>query len=314
MKHQAVVLAFVAFIVFVFTGCDKLDFLNPKKAESKKTAPAIRVKGTIIAKVNNLPLTLEELDENIKIYNASLDLRRDLSEEVKNNLKIDTREKKVNYLKQGLVRQQVFYQAALDRGLDRKENLMEILERSKIAILARAMEEEVTKNIDVSFTDIENAYNSNKALFKEPEARKIREIVVNTEDEARQILIELLQGADFASFAKSRSLKESAKDGGDLGYIKAGERGELFAGFDQVAFSPALQKGALSSVFKGPGGYYIVKIEDIKQGKQISLDEAKDTIRAIILDGKQREELDKFYSELSRDGKTKIEIYEGEIK
>jgi len=314
MRHSVSVSRYGVFLFSIFLiGCDKINFFNPKKASTDIARPAaVTVQGTVIAKVNNLAITLEELNRYIDIYNASLDLRQDLTPEQKKAAKIDIREKKIDYLKTLLIRQAVFYQAALDRGLDRKEEIVQILERYRIAVLAQEMQNEIIKNLDVSSAEIEEAYKNNKNLFREPQTRRVREIVTKTEEEARQILIELLQGADFISLAKTRSIADSGKNGGDLGYVKKGDRQEQFPAFDDVVFSPALQQGAISSVFKGPQGYYIVKIEEIKEGKQVSLSEAWDTLKALLLARKQQEELDKFYSQLSRDAK--IEIYEGEIK
>jgi parvulin-like peptidyl-prolyl isomerase len=310
IKRQ--VIMFLVFFLFL-TGCDKINFFKPKKAESRREGPTVAIKGTVIARVSNIPVTLEQLKRDIDIYNASLDLRTDLADAQKKELKIDTREKQLGYLKDVLVRQRVFYQAALDRGLDRKDNIIAILEEDKIAILGRAMEDEIIKNIDVSSTEIQQAYENSKALFKEPETRKVRVIVTKTEDEARQILIELLQGSgDFASIARTRSIAESAKNGGDLGSIKKGEGVLKFPAFDEIAFSAALQQGSVSNVFKGPDGYYIVKIDEVKEGKQFSLTEAWDTLKQLLLARKQQDELDKIYSQLSRG--VKIEVYEGEIK
>lgn len=295
------------------TGCDKLGFPNSKKAAQNKDVPAmVTVKGTIVAKVDNIPITLEELNRYIDIYNGSIDLRQDLTEKQKKEAKIEDRDKKVEYLQTVLVRQAVFYQEALDRGLDKKEEIKQILERYKVALLAQELQGEMIKNIEVSSAEVEDAYKNNPQLFREGESRKAREIVTRTEDDARQILIELLQGGDFISIAKTRSIGTSAKNAGDLGFIKKGARGDTYAGYDDMVFSPALQQGAISSVFKGPEGFYIVKVDEIKEGKVVALSDAWDTIKAILLLRKQKDELDKVYGQLS--AKSKIEIYQGEIK
>ncbi len=294
-----------------FLGCDKIDFLNPKKSSTADKASPSAVKGTVIAKVNNFPITLEELERYIHIYNASVDLRQDLAPEQKQSLKIETRERKIEYLKTLLVPQAVYYQAALDRGLDRKDEISEGLARYRVAVLAQAMQEELVRNIEVTSAEVEDAYQSNKELFREAEVRRVSEIVTRTEDEAKQILIELLQGQDFSSIARGRSIADSAKNGGDLGDMAKGQRGSLRE-FDEIVFSPVLQQGQVSSVFKGPKGYTIVKIDAIKEGRQVPLSEAFDTIKAYLLVKKQQDELKKVYSKLSEE--TKIEIYEGEIK
>lgn len=294
--------------VFILFGCDNLNFLNrPKKTES----PAV-VRGTVIARVANIPITLEMLNREIDAYNASIDFSN-LSKEEKQKAKIESREKKIEYFKNVLLRRMVFYQAALDRGIDRREDIREILERNKATILAQEMENEITKNINVGIAEVDEAYKNVKDQLKEPEVRRIREIAVRNEADAKQALLELLQGADFAALARERSIAESAKTGGDLGFIKKGQRGERYITFDDVAFSPALQQGALSSVFKGPDGYCIIKIEAVKEGKQPTLSEVQDRLKELLLMRKSQEELDRFYSQ-AVGSHIKVEIYESEIK
>lgn len=317
MKNRWMLVLIVGWLFSILAGCDKISSLfgvpgTVKPPKAGVSLPA--VKGTIIAKVNNIPITLEQLNRYVDIVNASMDLRRDLSEEEKKAKKIDTREKKTEYLRTFLIRQVVFYQAALDRRLDQKEEISEILQSNKIAVLAEDMQNEIIKNVEVSSAEIEDAYNKNKHLLKEPEQRKVSEIVTRTEQEAKDVLIKLLSGTiDFVSLARGGgSIAESAANGGDLGYIIKGKRGEQYAVFDDVAFSPALQRGAVSSVFKVSQGYAIIKIEDIKEGKEVSKSEAWDTIKQFLLVSKQQDELDKTYSKYEQD--YKIERYEGEIR
>lgn len=312
MKQRAIMSLVLFFGIFTLTGCDKLNSLfSAGKDKNKDKVQPMVVRGTVIAKVGNLPITLEELNKDIDIYNASIDYTN-LSDEDKKKAKIDTQAKKMDYLKNVLIRQRIFYLAALDRGIDRKEDIQEILERDKIAVLAAEMQRDITKNLDVSSTEIEEAYKTIKDQIKEPETRRIREIVTKTEDEAKQALIELLQGGDFGSVARSRSIADSKQKDGDLGYIKKGDRGDKYASFDEVAFSPALRLGSLSPVFKGPDGYYIVKIDGIKEGKQPQQSEVWDRIKEIILAGKQKKELDNFYTQMQRN--TPQEIYEDKVK
>ena len=98
IRYQVILLSAFSLLFFALAGCDKLNFLNPKKEEPKKeVAPAaVAVKGTLIAKINNIPITLEELNEEIDAYNAMVP-------QDKPELKITTREQKVNYLKNEMV-------------------------------------------------------------------------------------------------------------------------------------------------------------------------------------------------------------------
>jgi len=306
MLKNKILLLVICLSVLALSGCDKLNFFKPKKESGAV------VKGTVIAKIANMPVTLEMLNSEIDAYNTSIDLSN-LSSDEKKKAKIDTRDKKLDYLKNSIIHRMVFYQAALDRGLDRRSDISEILERNRATILAQAMEEELTKNIDVTTSEVDEAYKNVKDQLKEPDTRKVREIVLKTETEARQALLEILQGADFAALARERSIADSARSGGDLGNIKKGQRGEKFITFDDVVFSPALQIGAVSSVFKGPDGFYIVKIEAIKEGRQSTLSDVQERLKDLLLLRKSQEELDKFYAQVSRDN-IKVEIYESEIK
>jgi parvulin-like peptidyl-prolyl isomerase len=129
-----------------------------------------------------------------------------------------------------------------------------------------------------------------------------------TEQEAKDILVQLIQGADFATLAKERSKAPSAKDGGDV----VVQRGKKFPQFDSIVFSDALDVGKISSVFKGPDGYYIVKLEAKKGGRQKSLSELYDDIKRGLTFLKQQERINDLIGKLS--SQAKLEFYEGEIK
>lgn len=291
--------------VTALLGCEKLKIFFPPK----KTEIPVTVKGTIVAKVANMPLTLESVNREIEDYNKTIDASK-LPEARKKELRIDTSEKKKKFV-ENIVRQMVFYQAALDRGLDRDEETHDLLERTRASILSQKIEDDLIKDIAVSPKEVEDYYTKEiKGKYKQPELRRIREIVVRTEPEARQIYSELLQGADFAVIARDRSIAKSAKNGGGLGEIKKGER---FPAFDDLAFSVALQPGDLSSVFKGPEGYYIIKVESIKEGKEPTLAELQDDIKDGLLEQKRKQVLDSFYKQATKDT-IKEEIFYSEIK
>ncbi|MFA4842455.1 MAG: peptidyl-prolyl cis-trans isomerase [Candidatus Omnitrophota bacterium] len=289
-------------LALLFLGCDKLDFLNPKKAVSGKPAPAAPVKGTVVAMVNNIPITLEDLEQEIAAYNGMVPADRP-------ELKITTREKKIDYLKNEMVRRALLYQAALDRGLERNEEVLKALEKTKMDLLVVELVRQEAEKIEVSSKEIEDYYNTYKEQLKEPEERRIREIAVATEQEAKDILIQLLQGTDFGAVAKERSKSASSKEGGDLGFLG---RGKKFTQFDAIAFSDTLEPGKTSNIFKGPDGYYILKLEAVRGGKQKSLTEMWDDIKRGLTFLKQQQRIEELIGELSR--KAKIETYEGKIK
>jgi len=286
-------------------GCDKIKFPVSKKTEvaEVKAIPVIpQAKGVVIAKINNIPVGLDDFNQEIEIYNANVP-------EDKPELRITTREQKINYLKNEVVRRTLLYQNALDKGLDRNEDVQTALDKTKMQLLVMELIKQVSQKVDVSSKEIEDYYNTYKEQLKEPEELQVREIVSATEQDARDILIQLLQGADFATLAKTNSKSASAKDGGDLGFIKKGVKS---AQFDSVAFSDSLEVGKMSSIFKTPDGYSIVKLEARRGGKQKPLSEMWDDIKKGLIFLKQQQVIDEMIGKLSRDAK--IDVYEGEIK
>lgn len=294
----------IFFFLFSLSGCEKITGFFRREKEEAREIPVAPPKGPIVAKVNHIFITLEELNQEIDAYNRLIP--EDRPEE-----KIIGREEKINYLKNEMVRRILLYQEALDRGLDRKEDILRILERTKQDLLVMELLRQETENIDVTSEEIRNYYNS--AFFRErrrePEERHIREIIVPTEREAKDILIQLLQGRDFITLAKERSKALSAKDGGDLGFLK---RGEKFPQFEHEAFSESLEVGKVTRYFRGPDGFYILKLEAKRGGRERTLSEMWDEIKRELIFLKQYERIESLITQLSREAK--IEINEGEVK
>lgn len=292
-------------LAVALAGCDKF-FPKQTKPSAGTAVTALRVpmtvKGTVIAKVNNIAITLEDLNEEIAAFNTAV-------EEAKPEAKISTPEQKINYLKNEMVRRMLLYQEALTRGVDKNEEVQKVLEKTKRDLLVVELVREEARKIDASPKEIEEYYNTYKDQLREPEERQVREIMVLTEPEGKDVLIQLLQGGDFATLAKERSKAASSKEGGDLGFVKKGKK---FPQFDEVAFADSLEAGKMSTVFKGPDGYYIVKLEAKRGGKQKQLSEMWDDIKKGLTFLKQQQRIESLITKLSQD--SKIEVYEGQVK
>jgi len=302
MVKQGYKFLYLAAVLVFLAGCEK--FFPGRQAKNvSKVAPAVsEVKGTVIARVNNQPITLEELNEETEGFNKYVP--QDKPEE-----KIDSRDKKLNYLKNEMIRRVLLAQAAQDRGLDRKEELQKALNNFKQNLLVAELVKAETENIEVTSAEIEDYYNQYKEQLKEPEERRIREIVMATENDAKDVLIELLKGGDFATLAQMRSTSASAKNGGDLGYIRKGLKSPQF---DEIAFSSTLEAGKTSNYFKGPEGYYILKLEARREGKVKSMSDLWDDIKNGLRFLKQQKKVEDLISKLSADAK--IEVIESAVK
>ena len=304
MRNKLLLFLAIGLLSGSMLGCDKLNPTAKKKEATQTDTSSVTVeaKGPVVAKVNNISIGLDDLNNEITVYNANIPADRQ-------DLKIVTREQKVNYLKNEMVRRALLYQDALDKGMGRNEDVIQALEKNKRDLMVLQDIKEMAKDISVTSKEVEDYYNTYKDQLKEPEERKISEIVVPSEQDARDILIQLLQGADFATLARSNSKASSAKNGGDLGFIKKGTKSTQF---DEVAFSDSLDVGKISSIFKTPEGYTIIKLEDKRGGRQRPLSEMWDDIKRGLVFLKQQQAIEQLIGKLSRD--SKIEVFEGEIK
>ena len=92
----------------VIAGCENMPFLKP--AAKKSQAPKPPVGAVIVARVGDFYITAEDLDREVENYNALV-----TQQNMPQN-KIDTREKKIDYLRNELVRKYMLYQDALDKA------------------------------------------------------------------------------------------------------------------------------------------------------------------------------------------------------
>lgn len=286
----------LAVMVSFSLGCKKLEDL------SSKVKP-VQVQGTIIAKVDNLPITSEQLSQEIENYNQLMDNPA---------AKLTTREQKLVYLNDELIRRYLFYLDAKAKRVDERPKVQELLRNVEINVLANQLMQDEIGNITVTSSEVEDFYNIYKDQYQQAEERRIREIVVDTETDAKDVLIQLLQGQDFSTIAGQRSKADSAAKGGDLGFIKKGQRGNDFAAFDEVAFSRSLGAGQVSNIFKVKDKYYIIKVESIRGGQARPLSEVWDEINRSVLFLKQQQKLQGITANLLK--KSKVVIYDDKIK
>ncbi len=136
-------------------------------------------------------------------------------------------------------------------------------------------------------------FEQNKAVYDETEVKashvlvdtrtmKTDEELAQAKDKINKAKADVVAGKDFADIAKQYSDCPSKEKGGDLGFFK--RKGQMVEPFAAAAF--ALKIGQTSDPIKTNFGYHIIKVTEIKQGKDVKFDDIKQNVKQDILQEK----------------------------
>jgi len=172
----------------------------------------------------------------------------------------------------------------------------------KEKLLIEKLQNLATSNpkIEIAMEEAKQYYDANRARFIVKESAHVRQIVVAKEDDAKAIREELLNGADFATLASSKSLGPEKNQGGNLGFVI---RDNLPEEFDLI-FSIGIDK--VSPVVKSPYGYHIFKVEERKPGRQETFVESFEKIKAVLIQVKQEQRFADWLADLRHRSDIKI--------
>jgi peptidyl-prolyl cis-trans isomerase C len=98
-------------------------------------------------------------------------------------------------------------------------------------------------------------------------------ILVETEEEAKKIKMELEDGADFATTAKARSTGPSGPSGGDLGWFGLGS---MVPEFEEAVL--AMRSGDISDPVKTQFGWHVILLRERRKSAAPSFDEVRDEL------------------------------------
>ncbi|WP_028449116.1 MULTISPECIES: peptidyl-prolyl cis-trans isomerase [Chitinibacter] len=173
-------------------------------------------------------------------------------------------------IKDELVKNEVVYQEAIKKGLDKSPEAMAQLDMLKQRIVIGAYINQYVKANPITDADLKKEYDKIKANFGGKEY-KARHILVATEAEANAIEADLKKGKKFDELAKAKSLdKGSGAQGGDLGWSNPSAYVKEFG--DALAKLP---KGKISDPVKTQFGFHIIKLDDVREAKGPSFEEVK---------------------------------------
>lgn len=110
------------------------------------------------------------------------------------------------------------------------------------------------------------------------------------------------QGEEFSELAQRFSEDPGSRErGGDLGFFG---RGDMVPPFEAVAFK--LEVGQVSAPVETEFGYHLIKVEEKKAARKISLTELQDPLREYLFQEKARDRFEKWMASLRKTATLKL--------
>ena len=285
-------------------GCDRLLGSSEKKGSEATAAsqpgpgvanparPAV-LPNDVLATVNKVPISRADVEMRIQelktlTENAGAKWVKLTPEQLKAVL-------------DELINTELMSQDAAARGLDRNLETQRRWEYLRRGFFAQEWLRWHQERQKVGESDVQKYYDDNKLGFRQPERRRLRQLVVGAETQANQALAQLHGGAvDFAALAKQISTGATASQGGllegwvvrtnDKAFMFASEADAEKAGVSSL--DPSLEAAAfaidqvngISNFVKGPDSrYYVFQLVERQEERQRPLTEVYDDIKNFLL-------------------------------
>ena len=215
----------------------------------------------VVAKVGNEVITLADMEARKnaipQLANVNLD---DIYDKFLDNL----------------IDRKVVLDAAKKSDIQDKKEVRRALKEAEENILIQAYLSDKIKERSTKQA-LQAAYQEALKDFKPQDEIHARHILVATEKEAKDIIVKLKAGADFAKLADQYSLDKgpNGTNGGDLGYFT---KEMMIPDFGNPAFDMKVGEYSKKPV-KTPFGYHIIKVEDKRKAAPPSFEASLEVLK-----------------------------------
>ena len=203
-----------------------------------------------------------------------------------------------NLILQDMITVRLVADEARKQGYDKESQLRRAISQIEDQILQREL---MSRYVKDNLTDDAVKARYDQFLKENPPLDEVRarHILVETEEQARAVIVRIGKGEDFARLARELSTGPSGKVGGDLGYFT---REKMVPEFSAAAFE--LRPGDVTkSPVKTQFGWHVIKVEDRRTQDAPSYAQAEGQMREQVEEQLTR----KYVGELRE--KAKVETY-----
>ncbi|NLP43035.1 MAG: peptidylprolyl isomerase [Peptococcaceae bacterium] len=165
----------------------------------------------------------------------------------------------------------------------------------------------ISKDVTVTEEEVREFFDAHLAYYGgQDEQVKASHILLETEEEALEVIEQLKGGADFAELAKEKSIEPAAATtGGDLGYFT---RNQMVVEFADAAFSQKVGTFSEKPV-QSDFGFHVILVEDYKEAVIPDFEKVKANVERDALLFAKNQKVVSYYSEIRE--KSEIEYAKG---
>lgn len=208
-----------------------------------------------VAWVDGVPVTEGDLKEALKITHRT--------EAVRPGEHLDL----MDYVNK-LIDERLIVQEAYRMGLDKDPWVQNKMHEYKLReSVVRLYKEEIQDRVRLSDDEMRQFYNG------QMEEVYVRQITLQTEDQAQNIRNQIESGSDMAALARECSIDMFKDKGGDRGFLRRSQ----------------LKGGQITPVIKAPSGYQIIKIEEKKAAPEKDIEDIRRIVEKPLRKKKEEE-------------------------
>ncbi len=197
-----------------------------------------------------------------------------------------------------------YLEGAFEKTLDLEGISITDWEKSieKKLLTNELIHQQVNSKVSLSDKKLRDYFDKNHNKFHKKQQVKALHIMVESEEEIRDIQKELRsKEKTFPALAMEYSLGPEGEQGGDLGYFEAGQMPEEF---DDV-FKLKINK--VSDIIKTPYGFHLLKVVDKIEERKMDFEESKSRVEKILLEYLQDQAFKKWFLKLKQNAEIEIE-------
>jgi parvulin-like peptidyl-prolyl isomerase len=288
----------VAFLIFSSSA------VSGEEAEQKGEA------GKVLVEMKDGSITKEELQQRMNRIGEQTGMKADLSKDREAFL-------------EDMIHTKLFALEARREKMDERSDISaEIKDAVENILASNYLREHVREKIRVTDDEIKAYMEKKPELLKTPETVVVRRILIGVQKDATQetveaarkqaeeVLAKVKAGEDFAKLSeaysgekegkkekkgkKEKEGKKIEKRSRDIVYIKKGKMGKEI---DDIVFG--LNIGEVSPVLRTREGFTIVKVEDKKPARNLTMKEVRLYVTSVLMAEKERDLTEALLKELT---------------